>query len=300
MSSRTISFFIKLFHLFSRFVPRSLHTIFTFVGNTVVFLLLTQYREAVKANLRIIGGGSYSEKEISRFAKRCFQNYALKLLDYMAMDRLNHENRKRWVEKEIGEGHLKNALKRGKGVICVTPHLGNWELGGYVLASKGYPINILTLKEESWYLSRYEERLRRKAGIRTIVIDPKEKPNLSILEMVGRLRSNEIIAVVMDRNYENQGMEVDFFGQSTPFPEGPVLLALETGASIIPVFVLMKRGMKYWGVIEEPVLIRRELDKKEAVREGLQEIAKRFEEKIRRHPDQWFNFFPFWKRGIRY
>ena len=276
-----------------------MHFFFASLGNHLVFFILKKYKENVKENLRVIGGGSYSEEEVKRLAKRCFQNYSHKLLDYMAMHRINSTNKGKWVEKEMGEENLVKALARGKGVICITPHLGHWELGGYVLASKGYPINILTLKEESQYLSRYEEKLRKKAGIKTITIDPKEKPNLAILEIARRLRRNEIVAMVSDRVYEGQSVEIDFFGQSTLFPTGAVQLAIETGAIIIPVFVVLEQKMRYWGIIGEPIPKRMDMDKREAVKQGVQEIAKRFEEIISRYPDQWFNFFPYWGKNVK-
>jgi KDO2-lipid IV(A) lauroyltransferase len=299
MSGRQISFFLTLFHLFASLVPRRMHRFFASLGNHLVFLTLKKVREEVKQNIRVIGRGRYSEDDISRLAKQCFQNYCHKLLDYMVMHRLKSSNKEKWVEKEIGEVNLKVALTQGRGVICITPHLSHWELGGYVLASKGYPINILTLQEESRYLSRYEERLRREAGIHTITINLREKPNLAILEIARRLRSNEIVAMVADRIYEGQGVEIDFFGHPTLFPAGAVQLALETGATIIPVFVVLERKMKYWGIIGKPIPLRTDVDKKEAVRQGVQEIAKRFEEIISRYPDQWFNFFPYWKENVR-
>jgi KDO2-lipid IV(A) lauroyltransferase len=295
LTARQVSFFITLFHLFSRTVPRSLHPFFTSLGNHLVFFILKRYREALKDNLRIIGRGTYREKDVSRLAKRGFQNYSLKLLDYMAMDRLNSRNKSKWIEKEVGEENLKKALERGKGVICVTPHLGNWELGGYVLAQKGYPLHILTLKEESQFLSRYERRLRETAGIHTIMIDPREKPNLAILEIANCLRRNEIVAMVTDRIYDGQGVEIDFFSRPTLFPAGAIHLALETGAEVIPVFVILNERMKYQGIIGEPIPLRMDIERNEAVKMGVQEMAKRFEEIIRIYPDQWLNFFPFWK-----
>ncbi|MDI7259715.1 MAG: lysophospholipid acyltransferase family protein [Thermodesulfobacteriota bacterium] len=299
MSSGQISFFLTLFHLFSSLVPRRMHRFFASLGNHLVFLILKRVREEVKQNIRVIGRGSYSEEDVSRLAKQCFQNYCHKLLDYMAMHRLNSENKREWVEKEIGEENLVKAHARGRGVICVTPHFGNWELGGYVLASKDYPITILTLPEESQYLSRYEERLRERAGIHTIKINPKERPNLAILDIAKRLRENEIVAMVADRIYEREGVEVEFFGRPTLFPSGAAHLSLETGATIVPVFVVLEKRIKYWGIIGEPIPMKRDLDKNEAVRQGVQEIARRFEEMIRRYPDQWFNFFPFWEKNVK-
>jgi len=228
LTDRQVSFLISLFYLFASVVPRPLHRFFASFGNHLVFFVLKKFREDVEKNMRVIGQGRYSEREVSRLAKQCFQNYSLKLLDYMAMHRLDCSRKGEWVEKEIGEENLVRALARGKGVLCITPHLGNWELGGYVLASKGYPINILTLRENSRYLSRYEERLRKKARIHTISIDPQEKPNLAILEIARRLRENEIVAMVADRIYEGQGVEIHFFGQSSLFPVGECLWIYRT------------------------------------------------------------------------
>jgi len=298
MTGRQVSFFISLFHLFASLVPRSTHRIFASTGNHLIFLVLKRYREIVKENIRTIGKGKYTEKEVSGLAKRCFQNYSHKLLDYMTMQRLNSSNQGEWVEKEVGEENLKKALIGGRGVICVTPHLSHWELGGYVLASKGYPINILTLREESQYLSHYEEGLRKRAGIRTIIIDPKEKPNLAILDIAKRLRNNEIVAMVADRIREGEGIEVDFFGQPTLFPSGAAHLSIETGAAIVPVFVVLERNMKYWGIIREPISIRKGGTKEEAIRQCVQEMAMCFEEVISQYPDQWFNFFPYWKKRM--
>jgi KDO2-lipid IV(A) lauroyltransferase len=295
MSGGQVSFFLKLFHVFGSLVPRQMHHFFASLGNHLVFSILEKFREDVKKNIRIIGRGKYSEKEASQLAKRCFQNYCHKLLDYMVMHRLNFSNRGKWVDKEIGEENLRMALAKGKGVICITPHLGNWELGGYVLASKGYSINILTLQEESQYLFHYEEKLREKVGIKSIYFDPKERLNLSVIEIARRLRRNEIVAMVADRTFGAQGIEVDFFGQKTSFPSGAIHLALETGAAIIPVFVVLERKMKYWGIIGDPIPVKMGGNKEEAVKQGVQEIARRFEEMISRYPDQWFNFFPYWR-----
>jgi len=297
MSGGQVGFFITLFYLFASLVPRSMHRFFASLGNHLIFLILKKYREDVKHNLRVIGRGGYSEKEVTRLAKRCFQNYCHKLLDYMAMHRLNSSNKGKWVEKEVGEENLRKALAKGKGVICITPHLGHWELGGYVLALKGYPINILTLQEESQYLSYYEERLRKKVGIQTIYFDPKQRPNLSIIEMARKLRRNEIVALVADRTFGGQSTWITFFGHKTPFPSGAVHLALETGATIVPVFVILGRKMKYWGIIGEPIPIKGDGDKEDIVNQGVWEIGRRFEEMISRHPDQWFNFFPYWGKS---
>lgn len=293
-----VGFFLFLFKLFSNLVPRRLHPLFTTVGNHLVFPLIKKTREVVKENLRVIGKGRYSEKKINKLTKRCFQNYSHKLLDYMSMHRLDLSSRWKLVEQEVGEEHLVEALKRGKGAICITPHLGNWELGGYVLASKGYPVNILTLKEGSRYLHTYEKKVRRRIGINSIYIDPSEQPRLAVLEIARKLKENQIVALVADRMLGDRWVEVEFFGLPTKFPVGPALLAMETGASVIPVFVILEKRMKYRGIIEKPIPFTNPAQgKEESLRQGIIKIAKSFEAMISRYPDQWYNFFPYWDEG---
>lgn len=298
MSNWQIGFYLFLFRLFSNLVPRRLHRVFTTVGTPFVFSLMKKTREVVEGNLKVIGRGGYGEREVNELAKRCFQNYSQKLLDYMSMHRLNMFNRWKLVDREVGEEHLVRALEKGKGVICITPHLGNWELGGYVLASKGYPVNILTLRERSHSLHSYEERVRRGFGIHTIYIDPSREHSLAILEIVRKLRENQIVALIADRMVGDRWIEVEFFGRPTKFPVGPGLLAMETGASVIPVFVVLEKGMKYWGILEKPIYFEESPQGKgEGLRQGMREIVQSFEAMIRRYPDQWYNFFPYWDEG---
>jgi KDO2-lipid IV(A) lauroyltransferase len=298
MSSWQIGFYLFLFWLFSNLVPRRLHRFFTAGGNQLAFSLMKKNREVVQGNLRVIGRGKYGQKELRKLAKRCFQNYSHKLLDYMSMHRLNLSNRWRLVEREVGEEHLVRALERGKGVICITPHLGNWELGGYVLASKGYPVTILTLREGSRFLHRYEERVRRRFHIHTIYIDPSQGPNLAILEIARTLRNNQIVALIADRTVGDRWIEVEFFGRPTKFPVGPALLARETGAPVIPVYVILEKGMKYWGILEKPIHFGDSRHgERESLRNGMRKIVRSFETMISRYPDQWYNFFPYWNDG---
>lgn len=100
--------------------------------------------------------------------------------------------------------------------------------------------------------------------------------------------------MVVDRTFGGQGIEIDFFGQRTSFPSGAVHLALETGAILMPVFVILGRKMRYCGIIGEPIPLKTDRDKEESVRMGVQEIGRRFEEMIGRYPDQWFNFYRYW------
>ena len=288
-------FFLFWFSFFSAIIPRPLQRFFTVsIGNLFYFLMPTA-REGVMANLRVISRGRWSKEEITVLARRTFQNYGQYLLDYMVMPRLTAAHKRRMVARELGQGHMVRALKQGKGVICITPHLGNWELGGLLLAFKGAELYVLTLDETDSQTKAFRERMRAQKGIKNIYINPLDPTPAAVIEVVKVLKEKKVVAMLGDRPRNNNTIEVDFFGRKTPFPLGVATLAMATGAAVLPVFVVLKRG-RYEGVIERPIYFqtpsRKERDK--AIREGMEDLAKVFEHYIKAYPDQWYNFYPYW------
>lgn len=293
-------FFLFWFYFFSTIIPRPIQRIFTRTFGYLFYLLMPISRKGIKANLEVIGAGRWSKREIARLARRTFQNYGQYLLDYMVMGGLAPDNKKRMVERELGQIHMVRALGRGRGVICITPHLGNWELGGLLLAFKGADLYVLTLDETDAKTKAFRERMRGEKGIKSIYINPNDPAPVAIIEVVKVLKEKKVVAMLGDRPGRDKTIDVDFFGRKTPFPIGVATLAMATGAAVLPVFVLLKGG-KYWGIIERPIYFdaSSRADRKEVIRKGMQELAAVFERYIRRYPDQWYNFYPYWLPEVR-
>lgn len=289
-------FFLVWFFFFSTIIPRPLQKIFTRSVGNLFYLLMPTTREGVKENLRVIGAGRWGEKEIAVRVRRTFQNYGHYLLDYMVMHRLTADNKGRMVEQEIGQEYMVDALKRGKGVICITPHLGNWELGGLLFAFRGGDLYVLTDDEIYAQTKAFRERMRGVKGIKNIYIDPEDPTPTAILQAMKVLNDNKIVAMLGDRPGTANTVEVDFFGRKTPFPIGVATLAMATGAAVLPVFVVLKQDGRYRGIIERPIYFQSASRgaREQEIRRGMQEVAKVFEHYIREYPDQWYNFFPYW------
>ncbi len=288
-------FFLFWFSFFSTIIPRPLQRVFTLSIGNLFYLLMSKARHGVNANLRVMSGGRWSKREIAALTRRTFQNYGQYLLDYMVMPGLTAERKGRMVARELGQGHMVKALKQGKGVICITPHLGNWELGGLLLAFKGADLYVLTLDETDAQTKAFRERMRAKKRIKNIYINPDDPAPAAIIEVVRVLKEKKVVAMLGDRPGNNNTIEVDFFGRKTPFPMGVATLAMATGAAVLPVFVILKGG-RYWGVIERPIYFqspaRRE--REQGIRKGMEELARVFERYIKDYPDQWYNFYPYW------
>jgi KDO2-lipid IV(A) lauroyltransferase len=290
--------FLFLFSFCSTLIPRSIQKFFSVVVGNLFYLLMKKTRAHVQKNIEGVGQGKWSRKKVNTLTRKTYQNYGQYLLDYMVMHRLRPSNKNRWIEEELGGGYMVEALRGGRGVICITPHLGNWEMGGLLFSFKGGTLNVLTLDERDEQTKSFREEMRGRKGIKNIYIDPTDESPMAILDAVKALRRNEIVAMLGDRIESQKTMVFEFFGKPTPFPIGVAILALATGAPVLPVFVVMEKSRKYRGIIEAPIYFhvhaRKERD--EAIKEGMEKLIKIFEDYIIRYPDQWYNFYDYWEK----
>ena len=244
-----------------------------------------------------VSRGRWSRERVDVLTRKTFQNYGQYLLDYMVMHRLRPSNKERWVEEEVGADHMIEALHAGKGAICITPHLGNWEIGGLLFSFRGGILNVLTLDERDADTRSFREEMRRRRGIKILYINPKDDSPMAVLDAVKALRRNEILAMLGDRIESQKTMVFDFFGKKTAFPIGVAILAMATEAPVLPVFVVMEKNRKYRGIVEPPIYFNpsSRKDREVVIQEGMERLIKKFEGYIEKYPDQWYNFYSYWK-----
>jgi KDO2-lipid IV(A) lauroyltransferase len=267
------------------------------VVGDLFYYLMRKTRASVRENMEGVSRGRWRKERVDVLTRKTFQNYGQYLLDYMVMHRLRPSNKERWVEEEVGASYMMEALQAGKGAICITPHLGNWEIGGLLFSFKGGKLNVLTLDERDMDTRSFREEMRRRRGIKNLYINPKDDSPMAILDAVKALRRNEILAMLGDRIESQKTMVFDFFGKKTAFPIGVAILAMATEAPVLPVFVVMGKNRKYRGIIEPPIYFNpsSRKDREAIIREGMERLIKKFEGYIEKYPDQWYNFYSYWK-----
>lgn len=281
-------FFIKLFTIL---VPRRLFPPFTLFWGGVFYLLLAGKRRAVRSNLRVVTGGG----DVERLLFSTFVKFAHNWCDVMLMMRLKGKKLQGMIGRRSSGAPLDQALAAGNGAILVSPHLGNWELGGLGLADLGYTVNVLTFREPDEKVNELREVVRAERGIRFIYVDRDDTSPLAIIEAVNALRRNEVLALLGERDGSSHTIRIDFFGKPTDIPVGPAYLALASGAPVIPVFVPLENG-RYSTLMEEAIYFSGGHGRHgEAIRGGMERLAAVFERYIRKYPDQWYNFYDFWE-----
>lgn len=256
----------------------------------------------VKSNLRIIFPRK-SVWELRNIRIRMNRNFARYLVDFFRFNELDGAYIEKYVQVE--NRHIfDQVLARGNGCILLTAHLGNWELGGVVLSLLGYPLWAVALPHKSKKVDAFFNFQRESKGLRVIPLGK------AFIRCVNILKSNELIALVGDRDFtKDGGILVDFFGKPAYLPKGPAMISLMTGAPIVPAFMFRNSTRDGFTIrFEKPVVLntgeklspkngkypRIRKVKVEEVKSLTESCARVMEEYIRSFPEQWYMFKKFW------
>jgi KDO2-lipid IV(A) lauroyltransferase len=245
-------------------------------------------RESVIANLQRIhqySGISLTQRALRALARENFLNFAKYLVDFFQFLRPQPERLQRVVDFGNATEILDKLLAHGKGVIVVSAHLGNWELGASALASLGYTFNVVTLWQPDPKLNELYQRQRMARQLRPIPLGRAARGCMAAL------RRNEIVAVVGDRDFSGSRNTVEFFGQPARLPDGPAKLALVTGAPLLPIFMIRLPNDTFKYIVEEPIWADKS---RESVPDVMRRIAVAMEHVISQHSEQWFLFHNLW------
>lgn len=242
---------------------------------------LPRERAVVEAALaRIVPGARPGER--AALVRDVFRHFAMCFADLVSTNRGPRPDR--LVGASRGVERL-DAVASG-GVIALTAHVGNWELGGRLLAGRlGRPTHVVMAPETDPGIERL---LRRPAGgLRYLT---RHHPTAG-LELLAALRRGEVVAMQGDRPLGARGdVAVPFFGAPARFPLGPFLLARAARVPVVPSFCLLDEDRRYSIVVGSPLTVPAG-DEPEALRGWVAEL----EAVVRAHPQQWFNFFDVWE-----
>ncbi len=253
-------------------------------------LFLFSHREKAKAlgNLSIAFGAEKSSRDILRICRLCFENLGKGLMEVLQFPRLTSENLGRLVSFE-GKQNINEALKKGKGVVVLTAHFGNWELLGASLALLGYDVGFIVRPVRSTRLEALVNRNRESMGIECI---PR---GTSIKKALRCLRRNGVLGILSDIDTRVDGVFVDFFGRPAFTPRGPASIALRTGAVLIPMFIIRQEDDTHRIVAEKALELKVTGDQEEDIKLNTARFTKIIESYIRKCPEQWIWIHERWK-----
>lgn len=194
-----------------------------------------------------------------------------------------------------GLEHIEHAHQRGRGVIILSAHVGNFSAVARLAAELGYHAALIAEKIEPPALFTYKARLRSAMGIDVI------PPGASTVRRISRLlRSNGMLLVAGDRDVTGSGMPVRFFGAETSLPPGPVVLAMRTGAALVPAYTVRTTTNRSRVIIAPELSLACGGDWDDDLRANLNRMAAAMEPMIAADPGQWAVLQRVWPPTSQY
>jgi KDO2-lipid IV(A) lauroyltransferase len=257
----------------------------------------SKYRKIALENLTLSLGKEKSKEKIEYIYRACLLEVAqsfCELISAMVFLFRNSSPLDHLKEKFVleGEENLQQALSQRKGVVGVCAHFGNFTLMGTGLTSRGYQYALIVRPADESRVETYFQKWRDKLGYDSIPAYPR---STAVRRSLGALRQNKILALFADQNKAKGGVFVDFFGRPAGTVVGPAVMALRTGAPVVPIFNVRQRVDKHKVIIGPPVEFEISGNQEKDIITVTAKITKVIEEFVRRYPTHWWWFHNRWK-----
>jgi KDO2-lipid IV(A) lauroyltransferase len=257
-----------------------------------------RYLEAILDNTAQVMGLKATHPLVERTARDMVRQHARAWVDFFFYGQRPAEEALAQFARIEGMDQFDAVLAEGKGVILLTAHAGNFELGGILLRSRNLKVHAVYKPDHFAAVERLREGMRAQGGVVGIPVDGV---GFSTLPLVRLLREGALVGMQGDRDFSLNGVPMPFFGREVPFPRGPWELAAMTGAPIITSFFYTDDERRFHAHFGEPIRIGGGRgERMEAIQAGMRSYVADLEALIRRHPSQWYCFYPFWDDPARH
>lgn len=274
--------------LAQRLPARAVYPVAVVLGE-LAYATWASKRAIAKGNFAVVLGRPADDVKVAQVARRSFRNFAKYLVEIMRFPRLEAGDFERLVQVEDWQP-LREAAEHGRGIIFVSLHLGNFELGGARIADE-IPLNVVADDLDN---QRLMDLLIANRAHKNINIHSPEGAAKKVLQA---LRRNEMVGLMMDLGPRAQAfdnVEATFFGARTAFPAVAANLARVSGAPIVVAAVVRQRDNTFRGFALPPIFVERGARAGADMEHVTQAIARGLEGFVRRWPDQWYIFRPMW------
>ncbi|MBU0548068.1 MAG: mitochondrial fission ELM1 family protein [Candidatus Omnitrophica bacterium] len=255
----------------------------------LIYFFDARHRATAYANIRKAVAINNDFLLASKITRRAYQAFGQNLIEISFIPRIN----KKYLEKYIhieNRHYIDEAFKRGKGVIFLVMHEGNWELSNIICANLGFPF-ILFVRDQGFpRLNALLNSYRLKQGARLI------HKQTGLRQLIEVLKSNQSIGMTVDQGGKN-GEVVKFFGKAASMSTGAVKLALKYDCSIIPVFYTRVKGPYTKVILDQVYTVTKSGNDQKDLRDNLQRLANIYEGYIQQYPHEYLWTYKIWKYG---
>jgi KDO2-lipid IV(A) lauroyltransferase len=253
----------------------------------LLYLFSPRLKRILTSNFSHVLGPRADKVQVRALVRQASVNICKGHYDLFRVSRLSMDEIHKLTRVE-GLDNLDKALARGKGVILVTAHFGNIDVLGQLPLAYGLSLTAPVQHVQPERLFQYTLRLRTSHGMR---LYPADGP---LMELFRALKRGEMIGLPADRGIADSSREVPFFGVSAQLPDGPVRVALRTGAALVPAFGLRLPDNSFLVQVEPALELPQSGDVEADITAGMKMVVEVLERHISQHPEQWLVAAPVW------
>jgi lauroyl/myristoyl acyltransferase len=275
-----------------RALPRAVSYAIGHVGTWLAWRLTHSARCALVDNLRPLFPGE-DERALERRALDTYRAYARDIIDFLRAASLPPQQaRDLFVASETHRQLFTDLLAEGRGIILVTGHYGNWEIGSILIRDAlQLPLTVVAMTEANPEVNQARREIREALGVETLEVRQSLE---TALQLRRQLAANRIIAMLVDRHLGRDRVPVKFLGREASFLRTPALLAYMTGAPILPCFIERIGAGRFAAQPGTPIRVAREGPRDAAILTATQEVADALAVRVRAHPEYWYHFYRYW------
>ncbi len=279
--------FVRILILLSRKLPLGVsYASADFLGE-VTYLFWRRVRTSLRSNTARFLDPRASQRQIAYYSRLCIRNYLKYIVDFLRSLPSEREEMTKRLNIE-GIENLDEVLKDGNGAVLVSLHFGHWDFGATEIANRGYPVNGVVDHTCSPRVNGFVDRLRYQSNMKVIIARD------GINQMVHRLRKNEIIAMLIDKPNHGRGVKVNLCGSSTVVPAGAAVLALRTGAKIIPSGAVRLPDNTIHIILGKQISFQRTSNLNRDIQVLMQMVWYELEKLVMKYPEQLYIFHRLW------
>jgi KDO2-lipid IV(A) lauroyltransferase len=274
------------------FLPRRVSYGIGRAGTWIAWRAMRETRAAIADNLRALFPAE-SDRALERRARATLAAYAKDVIDFIRSLRASGADLETLFDYTSGDAQLiLDLLAKGRGLILVTGHYGNWEAGGvFIRRIVNIPVAVIAMSEANPAVNRLRREIRDLVGADTIEVGQSLDTALQIRR---RLAGNGMIAMLMDRHLGRDRVDVEFLGRRALFLRTPALMAFMTGAPLLPCFIERLRPGRFLVRAGVPIAVNRDRPREEAIQTAAQDFADQLAARVRTHPEYWYHFYRYW------
>jgi len=259
----------------------------TWTGD-LLYRSVKRRRQIALNNLKMALGNELTAEELKRTARRSFQNMGKTLAEFLKASGYSRERLLKMFQID-GVENFHRAMKAGKGMIVVSAHIGNWELGFQIVAILAGRALGIVQKFKYHRLDRLINSYRTRHGVDVIERGTAVRPILKVL------KQGKCVALMGDQNAGNGGVFVDFFDIPASTAKGPVAFAMKSGAPIVCTFDARLKNDSHLITISKPMEMQVSGDLETDIQINTARVAKQIENIVRKYPCQWLWMHNRWK-----